>query len=60
MEKLFKKFEPVNQSVLPTIELLIKRGGRVILDRKDYIEIQRLESVARIDRLGRVEWRSQS
>lgn len=35
---------------------LTVRGGMIITDRKEYIEIRRLDSVARIDQLGRVEW----
>jgi hypothetical protein len=60
MKKTFKKFEPLNESTRSTVQLLLDRGGYVLLDRKEYIEIQRLESVARIDQLGRVEWRSRS
>jgi hypothetical protein len=60
MKKTFKKFEPLNESAKSTVQLLLDRGGHVLVDRKEYIEIQRLESVAKVDRLGRVEWRPQS
>lgn len=58
MTTRFKKFQPLNDSTKNTVELLINRGGHVVVDRKDYIEIRRLESIARVDNLGRVEWRS--
>lgn len=58
MTTRFKKFQPLNDSTRNTVELLINRGGHVVVDRKDYIEIRRLESIARVDNLGRVEWRS--
>lgn len=58
MNTQFKKFQPLNDSTKNTVELLINRGGHVVVDRKDYIEIRRLESIARVDNLGRVEWRS--
>lgn len=57
MNTQFKKFQPLNDSTKTTVELLINRGGRIVNERKDYIEIQRLESIARVDQLGRVEWR---
>ena len=58
MNTQFKKFQPLNDSTKTTVELLINRGGHIVVDRKDYIEIRRLESIARVDNLGRVEWRS--
>jgi len=57
MKTQFRKFQPLNDSTKNTVELLINRGGRIVNERKDYIEIQRLESIARVDQLGRVEWR---
>jgi hypothetical protein len=54
----FKKFQPLTDQTKNTVNLLLARGGRIITERKDYIEIQRLESIARIDQLGRVDWRS--
>ena len=52
MTTRFKKFQPLNDSTRNTVELLINRGGHVVVDRKDYIEIRRLESIARVDNLG--------
>ena len=41
------------------IEELVKRGGKIINERRDHVLIQRLESVAKIDQYGRVEWNKQ-
>lgn len=55
--KTFRKFQPGTANATSQINDLVKRGGVIISDNKDYVEILRLESVAKIDRLGRVEWR---
>ena len=60
MEKKFKKFEPMSFTANQKIDELVKRGGKIISEHREYILIQRLESVAKVDRLGRVEWRPQS
>jgi len=56
MNKQFKKFEPMTPTAQQRIEELVKRGGVVINERRDQILIQRMESVAKIDQYGRVEW----
>lgn len=56
MEKKFKKFEPMSITAKEKIDELIKRGGVIIKEQRDYIQIKRLESVAKIDQFGRVEW----
>ena len=38
------------------IDELVKRGGKIILEKRDHVLVQRLESVAKIDQYGRVEW----
>lgn len=38
------------------IDELIKRGGTIISERRDHVLVQRLESIAKIDQYGRVEW----
>lgn len=53
----YKKFQPTTFVAVNTIRNLLSRGGQITIDHKDYVEIRRLESVAKIDRLGRVEWR---
>lgn len=59
MEKqLLKKFEPLSQNATAQINELISRNGKVLVETKTYVEIQRFESVAKIDQWGRVEWRS--
>lgn len=57
LEKKYKKFEPMTPSVNTTINDLIKRNGQVISETKTFVEIQRLNSIAKIDQWGRVEWR---
>lgn len=56
-EKKYKKFEPMTQTVDSTISDLIKRNGKMISETKTFVEIQRLNSIAKIDQWGRVEWR---
>jgi len=56
MKKL-KKFEPLSLDATQKIQDLIKRGGHIILEKKDYVEIKRISSIAKIDQWGRVEWR---
>ncbi|NBO28109.1 MAG: hypothetical protein EBX47_10540 [Synechococcaceae bacterium WB8_1B_057] len=58
MEKKFtKKFEPLSQNATNKINELISRDGKLIVETKTFVEIQRYESVAKIDQWGRVEWR---
>jgi hypothetical protein len=52
-----KRFEPINIQAKQMITDLVKRGGEVITVRKDFVEIKRQQSVAKIDQHGRVEWR---
>jgi hypothetical protein len=56
MNKKFKKFEPMTPAAEQRIIELVKRGGKIINERRDHVLIQRLESVAKIDQFGRVEW----
>lgn len=56
MEKKFKKFEPMSITAKEKIDELIKRGGVIVKEQRDYIQIKRLESIAKIDQFGRVEW----
>jgi len=56
MNKKFKKFEPMAPTAQQKIEELVKRGGTIILEKRDHVLIQRMESVAKIDQYGRVEW----
>jgi len=56
MNKQFKKFEPMTPTAQQRIEELVKRGGIIINERRDHILIQRMESIAKIDQYGRVEW----
>lgn len=56
MDRKFKKFEPMTPTAGQKIDELIKRGGKIINERRDHILIQRMESVAKIDQYGRVEW----
>ena len=56
MNTKFKKFEPMTLTARQQIEELVKRGGVIINERRDHVLIQRMESVAKIDQYGRVEW----
>jgi hypothetical protein len=56
MNKKFKKFEPMTLTAQQKIDELVKRGGIIINERRDHVLVQRMESVAKIDQYGRVEW----
>ena len=55
----FKRFEPTTQTAALKVQELIQRGGNIIIERREYVEIKRMQSIARIDQHGRVEWRSE-
>jgi hypothetical protein len=57
MEIKFKRFQPVAPTATIKIKELLSRGGSVIAERREFIDIKRYQSVARIDQHGRVEWR---
>ena len=52
-----KRFEPISATAKQVIMDLVKRGGEVITVKRDYVEVQRQQSIAKIDQQGRVEWR---
>jgi hypothetical protein len=56
MNNAYKRFQPATIKAADIIRELTVRGGMIITDREEYVEIRRLESVAKIDQLGRVEW----
>jgi len=53
----FKRFEPMSLTATQKIDELLKRGGVVIAEKKEYVEIKRIASIAKVDQWGRVEWR---
>ena len=55
----FSRFEPLHEQARVKITELVKRGGQVIVERREFVEIQRYQRVARIDQWGRVEWRNE-
>lgn len=55
--KSLKKFQPLSKDATGRIDELIKRNGKLISETKTFVEIQRYESIAKIDQWGRVEWR---
>jgi hypothetical protein len=59
MELKFKKFEPASQVAKIKVSELVQRGGTIIEDRRDYVEVKRQQSIAHIDKYGRVEWRAE-
>jgi hypothetical protein len=56
METKFKKFEPMSANARQKIQELVKRGGIIIAEHRNHVLIRRMESVAKIDQFGRVEW----
>jgi hypothetical protein len=56
MEKKFKKFEPMSNTAKEKIDELLKRGGIMVKEQRDYVLIQRMESLAKVDQFGRVDW----
>lgn len=56
METKFKKFEPMAPVARQKIDELVKRGGTIISEKRDHVLVRRMESVAKIDQFGRVEW----
>lgn len=59
MKNTFTKFEPMSQVANQKIDYLIDRGGAIILERRSFVLIKRIDSVAKIDQFGRVEWTDQ-
>lgn len=59
MEIKFKKFEPATPVAKVKVSELVQRGGTIIEDRREYVEVKRLQSIAHIDQYGRVEWRAE-
>lgn len=55
----FSRFEPLHDQARIKIAELIQRGGQIILERREFIEVRRYQSIARIDQWGRVEWRNE-
>lgn len=55
----FIRFEPLHKQAKVNIDELIKRGGLIIVEKREYVEIKRYESIAKIDQWGRVEWRNE-
>lgn len=60
MDKKFKKFEPMSIDANNKIEELVKRGGTIVSENRNYVIIKRYESFAKIDQFGRVEWNPQT
>jgi hypothetical protein len=58
MEIKFKKFEPINSVAKIKVNELVQRGGEIITEKREYVEVKRMQSIAHIDQYGRVEWRA--
>ncbi len=39
------------------VQDLITRGGTIVVDKKEFVLVKRMQSVAKVDQYGRVEWR---
>ena len=59
MQNKFKKFMPIGQVALVKINELVQRGGEIITEKREFVEIKRMQSIAHIDQHGRVEWRAE-
>ena len=59
MQLQFKKFEPANQVAAIKVQELVQRGGQIVVERREYVEVKRMQSIAHIDQYGRVEWRAE-
>jgi len=57
MEVKFKRFEPITPDAKIKVYELLKRGGSIVVEKREFVDIERLQSIARIDQQGRVEWR---
>lgn len=57
MDIKFKRFEPIAATAKIKIKELLARGGAIVLEKREFVDIERYQSVARIDQQGRVEWR---
>ena len=55
----FRRFEPLHDAARVKIQELLDRGGRIVVERREYVEIIRYQSRAKIDQWGRVEWRNE-
>lgn len=52
----FKKFKPATSSVAMYVNQLLAAGGKMLLESEREVRIQRLQSVATVDAMGRVKW----
>ena len=53
----FKKFEPLHEDARIKIIDLIQRGGRIHVEKLEFVDVVRYQNIARIDQWGRVTWR---
>ena len=53
----FKRFQPAVPVAAIKVQELVQRGGEIIAERREYVEVKRMQSIAHIDQYGRVEWR---
>lgn len=58
MNLKLRRFEPIGSNASVKIQDLLKRGGRIVVDKREYVEVLRYQSIAKIDQHGRVEWRA--
>lgn len=56
----FRRFEPLHDVAKIKIAELVQRGGHIIVERREFVEVMRYQSIARIDQWGRVEWRNET
>jgi hypothetical protein len=56
----FRRFEPLHDVAKIKIAELVQRGGRIIVERREFVEVMRYQSIAKVDQWGRVEWRNET
>ena len=59
MQLQFKRFQPATQVAAVKVQELVQRGGEIVVERREYVEVKRMQSIAHIDQYGRVEWRAE-
>ena len=59
MQPQFKRFQPATPVAAVKVQELVERGGTIVVERREYVEVKRMQSIAHIDQYGRVEWRAE-
>jgi len=52
------RFEPDTPAAEAVVTALVRAGAHVVRVHRTHVELRRLDSVARVDQAGRVQWRA--